>query len=91
MQVYLHDPVAQATRPVVRLIGFARVELAPGEQRRVSLTFAADLTAFTGVEGKKVVEPGDLELRIGPRAETSARLLRCTSPGRSGKWTERAP
>ena len=65
VQVYLHDPVAQVTRPVVRLIGFARVELAPGQLRRVSLTFAADLSAFTGVQGKKVVEPGELELRIG--------------------------
>jgi beta-xylosidase len=64
VQVYLHDPVAQTTRPVVRLIGFARVDLQPGESRRVTLGLSADLTAFTGVSGSRVVEPGDVELRL---------------------------
>ena len=30
VQFYLHDPVAQTTRPVVRLVGYARVPLEPG-------------------------------------------------------------
>ncbi|MDX6227644.1 MAG: beta-xylosidase [Frankiales bacterium] len=64
VQVYLHDPVAQTTRPVVRLIGFARVPLEPGESRRVSFAVSADLTSFIGVEGTRIVEPGDIELRL---------------------------
>jgi beta-xylosidase len=66
VQLYLHDTVAQVTRPVVRLIGYARVALAPGQQRRVEFTVHADLTSFTGLRGERVVEPGDLELRLGP-------------------------
>ena len=31
VQLYLHDVVAQVTRPVQQLIGFARVRLEPGE------------------------------------------------------------
>src|SRR5205823_681063 len=31
VQLYLHDPVASVTRPDVRLIGYQRLELAPGE------------------------------------------------------------
>lgn len=64
VQLYLHDPVAQVTRPVVRLIGYARVALAPGAQRRVSFDVHAELSSFTGRCGRRIVEPGDLELRL---------------------------
>ncbi|WP_203753472.1 beta-xylosidase/alpha-l-arabinosidase [Cellulomonas chitinilytica] len=64
VQLYLHDPVAQVTRPVVRLVGYARVTLEPGEQARVTFTVPADVTAFTGLRGDRVVEPGDVELRV---------------------------
>jgi beta-xylosidase len=65
VQLYLHDPVAQVTRPAVALIGYARVALKPGEQRRVRFTIHADLTSFTGRLGHRVVEPGRIELRLG--------------------------
>ena len=64
VQLYLHDRVAQVTRPENRLIGYARVPLEPGRARRVSCGVHADLTAFTGRRGRRVVEPGDLELRL---------------------------
>jgi beta-glucosidase len=64
VQLYLHDPVAQVTRPVVRLVGYARVALEPGESARVRFTVPADVTAFTGRHGRRVVEPGEVELRI---------------------------
>ncbi|MFC8904636.1 glycoside hydrolase family 3 N-terminal domain-containing protein, partial [Micromonospora sp. NPDC057140] len=48
VQLYLHDPVAQTTRPVVRLVGYARVPLAPGESARVTFLVPADVTSFTG-------------------------------------------
>jgi len=73
VQLYLHDPVAQTTRPVVRLVGFVRVPLEPGEQARVSFTVPADLASFTGVHGRRIVEPGDVELRFGrSSADTEA-------------------
>jgi beta-xylosidase len=64
VQLYLHDPVAQVTRPVVRLVGYARVELEPGQARRVTFSVSADLASFTGLAGHRVVEPGQLELRL---------------------------
>jgi beta-xylosidase len=64
VQVYLHDPVAQVTRPVVRLVAYARVRLPPGRSRRVRFAVPADVSAFTGLAGHPVVEPGDLELRL---------------------------
>jgi beta-glucosidase len=65
VQLYLHDPVAQTTRPVVKLIGYARVVLEPGEAARVSFRVPADLAALVGVDGRRVVEPGEVELRLG--------------------------
>ncbi len=64
VQLYLHDPVAQVTRPVVRLIGYARVELAGGASARVTFRVPADITSFTGRDGKRVVEPGAMQLRV---------------------------
>ncbi|MFI7500415.1 glycoside hydrolase family 3 N-terminal domain-containing protein [Streptomyces sp. NPDC049687] len=65
VQLYLHDPVASVTRPDVRLIGYQRLELAAGESARVTFAFHADLSAFTDRSGRRVVEPGALELRLG--------------------------
>lgn len=65
VQLYLHDPVASVTRPDVRLIGYQRLELEPGEASRVTFRFHADLSAFTNRSGARVVEPGALELRLG--------------------------
>lgn len=64
VQLYLHDPVAQVTRPVIRLVGYARVPLQAGQARWVEFDFSADLSCFTGRDGRRVVEPGDLELRL---------------------------
>jgi beta-xylosidase len=38
--------------------------LAPGESTRVTFRFHADLSAFTDRSGRRVVEPGALELRL---------------------------
>jgi beta-xylosidase len=65
VQLYLHDPVAQVARPVQKLIGFAKVWLAPGESRRVEFDVPPEATAFTGLAGTRIVEPGDVELWLG--------------------------
>ncbi|MDG4798095.1 glycoside hydrolase family 3 N-terminal domain-containing protein [Micromonospora sp. WMMD1082] len=80
VQLYLHDPVAQTTRPVVRLIGYARVPAEPGQTARVTFQVPADVTSFTGVHGRRVVEPGDVQLRLGrssgdPVASLALRLV----------------
>jgi beta-xylosidase len=76
VQVYLHDPVAQVTRPVVLLTGYARVDLEAGQSRRVEFAIHADLTSFTGQAGQRIVEPGRVELRLG----TSSAAVVATVP-----------
>ncbi|MGE5288003.1 MAG: glycoside hydrolase family 3 N-terminal domain-containing protein [Micromonosporaceae bacterium] len=84
VQLYLHDPVAQVARPLVSLIGFARVDLKPGEHREVEFTVHADLTSYTGRGGKRIVEPGEVQLRLSSSsAEVSHALsLRLAGPTR---------
>ncbi|HEU4675206.1 MAG TPA: glycoside hydrolase family 3 N-terminal domain-containing protein [Motilibacteraceae bacterium] len=65
VQLYLRDPVASVTRPVRQLLGFARVELAPGQAARVELAVHTDRLSFTGASGRRVVEPGRIELHLG--------------------------
>ena len=65
VQLYLDDPAASVTRPVVKLIGFARVSAAPGEKRRVRFEVPASVTSFIGPELTRIVEPGEIELRLG--------------------------
>ncbi|MEU7967310.1 glycoside hydrolase family 3 N-terminal domain-containing protein [Streptomyces sp. NPDC049097] len=91
VQLYLHDPVASVVQPVQRLIGYTRVALAAGQARRVRVTVPADLASFTGRGGRRIVEPGDLELRLAassadPRLTATVTL---TGPERSVDHTRR--
>ena len=69
VQLYLADPVAQVTRPVIELAGFARVVLEPDERTRVTFTLHADRTSFTGVDLQRIVEPGEIRVMVGASSE----------------------
>ena len=75
VQLYLHDPVAQVTRPTVVLIGYARVPLEPGQQCRVEFAVHTDLTSFIGRGGERIVEPGRIELRLGTSSASTVASL----------------
>lgn len=70
VQLYGHDPVASVTRPVTQLLAHARVQLEPGESVRVLLDVPTRRLALTDRRGVQVVEPGAVELRVGPDAAT---------------------
>ncbi|MFI6402373.1 glycoside hydrolase family 3 N-terminal domain-containing protein [Streptomyces sp. NPDC050548] len=65
VQLYAIDPVAQVTRPVRALLGFAKVALEPGEEATVRFHVHTDRLAFTGLAGRRIVEPGEILLQIG--------------------------
>jgi beta-xylosidase len=85
VQLYLHDPVASVVRPVQRLIGYARLELDPGASATVSFDVPADLASFTGRGGRRIVEPGELELAVG---RSSAELVSTAKVRLSGPMRE---
>jgi beta-xylosidase len=68
VQLYLHDPVASVVRPVQRLIAYARVELGAGESTAITFRVSADLTSFTGRDGRRIVEPGEFGFGFGRSA-----------------------
>ena len=84
VQLYLADPVAQVTRPVIELAGFARVRLEPDERTRVTFTLHADRTSFTGVDLQRIVEPGEIRVMVGASSEDirGAGALRLTGDPR---------
>jgi len=81
VQVYLHDPVAEVARPVQRLVAATRVEMAPGESRTAVIDLHADLTCYTGRSGRRQVDPGEVELRIGASSTDIRATLRFTLTG----------
>ena len=64
VQLYVRDLVGSLTRPVRELKGFQRLELKPGEMRRVSFTLTEEQLAFTRADGTKGIEPGSFNAWI---------------------------
>ena len=64
-QLYVRDPVASVARPVLALKGFARVRLAPGETRTVTLTLEPGELRLPDGRGRGAVEPGAYHLLVG--------------------------
>jgi beta-xylosidase len=81
VQVYLHDPVAEVARPVQQLIAAARVDLAAGQARTVVIDLHADLTSYTGRSGRRQVDPGEVELRVGASSADIRAVLPVTMTG----------
>jgi beta-glucosidase len=81
VQVYLRDPVAEVTRPAQQLVAARRVDLEPDARARVVLRLHADLASFTGRAGSRVVEPGELQLRVGASSTDIRRTLRLRMTG----------
>jgi len=68
-QLYLADPVAQVTRPIKQLVGYAKVRLQPGETQRVTFAVHMDRTSFIGTDYRRIVEPGRIEVMVGASSE----------------------
>jgi beta-glucosidase len=76
-QIYIHDPVSSVFRPEKELAGFAKVDLKPGEKKKVELELDPYTFAYYSPEQKEwVVEPGEYEILIG--ASSRDIILRST-------------
>ncbi|SBN62463.1 beta-glucosidase [Curtobacterium sp. 9128] len=71
VQLYGHDVHASVTRPVVQLLGYARVDVPAGESRSVRFTVPVQRFAFSGRDLRKVVEPGDVQVWVASHAAAS--------------------
>jgi len=74
LQVYGTKPDSRFDRPLRRLVGFRRVELAAGERQVVGVPY--DLIALgVRVDGRFVHEPGSWQLTIGQHATDTTVVL----------------
>ncbi|OZD33404.1 glycosyl hydrolase [Rhodococcus sp. 06-1477-1B] len=82
VQVYAHRAVASVTRPVAQLVAYARVDLEPGESAEVRFTVPASRLAYSDRALRRVVEPGDVEMRLGSSCSEvdATTTLRITGP-----------
>lgn len=65
--LYSSDLVASVTPDVLRVRGFDKISLRPGETKRVSFTIPASDLAFVGQDGKWRLEKGAFEFTLGDR------------------------
>jgi beta-glucosidase len=65
VQLYASDLVASVARPERLLVGFRRVDLAPGEEKLVTFTVHPSRLAFYDPSMRFVCEPGEFTFAIG--------------------------
>ena len=68
VQLYIRDRVSSVTRPVLQLRGFQRVTLQPGESRTLTFTLTPRSLQFWNADMRRVVEPGEFEVHVGPNS-----------------------
>ncbi len=67
-QLYVQDCFGSVTRPVKELKRFTRIPLKAGEKKVVTFTLPVEELAFYNIDMKKMVEPGDFNLWVGPNS-----------------------
>jgi beta-glucosidase len=72
VQLYMRDPAATVTRPVLELKSFVRVSLVAGESRTVTFETPVGQLGFHGRDLAYVVEPGRFDVFVG---QSSADLV----------------
>jgi beta-glucosidase len=72
LQLYVRNPGASLTRPVLELKSFVRVSLLPGETCRVEFDLPVSQLGFYDRNLSYVVEPGRIEVFVGTSSADAA-------------------
>jgi beta-glucosidase len=83
VQLYVRDPRATVTRPVLELKGFVRVSLGAGETATVTFETPVGQLGFYDRDLAYVVEPGEIEIFVGTSSAdlVAAGTVRVTADG----------
>lgn len=65
VQLYIRDLVGSVTRPVKELKDFVKINLKPGETKKVEFTITPDKLKFYDINMNYVIEPGDFKIFVG--------------------------
>jgi beta-glucosidase len=69
VQLYLNDKVSSVTTAIKLLKGFEKIELMPGESRRIDFTIDFEDLSLWNRDMIKVVEPGAFDVLLGSSSE----------------------
>jgi beta-glucosidase len=83
-ELYLHQRVASVTQPVMKLTGFERVTLKPGEKRTVAFSVTPEMLKIWDINMRRVIEPGVFELMVGPSSDET-KTVKLTVAGLNGE------
>ena len=72
--LFIRDPVASISRPVLELKGMAKIRLAAGDAGTVRFELRSADVAFPDERGEMVLESGAIQILVGPKAERHALL-----------------
>jgi beta-glucosidase len=75
VQAYVTDLTTSVTWAEQELKAFTQVHLAPGETVDVSIAVPASRCSLVTADGRRVVEPGRFELRVGPSSRPVTHLV----------------
>ncbi|MEV3914685.1 glycoside hydrolase family 3 N-terminal domain-containing protein [Streptomyces canus] len=74
VQAYISDLTASVTWAEQELKGFTQVEIPPGESLDVRLGIPAAQCSLVTADSRRVVEPGEFMLRVGPSSRREQQL-----------------
>jgi beta-glucosidase len=69
VQLYIHDVLACTPRPIKELKGYQRLNLEPGEDRRITFHLPVDQLAFYDLDTKLVLEAGRINVMVGSSSQ----------------------
>ncbi len=69
VQLYIRDLVGSITRPVKELKGFDKIEIAPGQTKKVVFEITPELLKFYNSDLKFDWESGDFMIMVGPNSK----------------------
>ncbi len=69
VQLYLSDQASGVSRPERELAGFLRITLAADASVRVTFTVAMSQLGYLGLDGRFVLEPGEIKVLVGSSAD----------------------
>ncbi|HET6383077.1 MAG TPA: glycoside hydrolase family 3 C-terminal domain-containing protein [Armatimonadota bacterium] len=89
VELYIHEPAPRIDRPVRELKGFTKINLAPGQTKRVTFELDPQALAYCDVPGKQWrADAGPYDVEIG----ASSRDIRLTKQFRlTGRYTRHIP
>lgn len=70
VQLYLQDIHGSVVRPLRQLKGFQKVELEPGEEKKITFEITEEMLRFHDINMEYVSEPGMFRVYLGNSSET---------------------